>query len=235
MAEELVVFDPVLAKELVAAYRQLIDSGLLDQTIAKTTKEGGTKDAIVANTHTPIYFKNDSEHVIPPYALMQIGSTTEVSGSHNYITVKRPIHASVMRCPMLINGSREVEVDGYGVAQSGPVFRLLTDGTAYSPGDRLGPETGVFTATYGSMYAVIGDDDVATDVVRVMFDTSTMRGKTKAGGMTAGVPTEVYALDATGTVLTTEYLAESDAANIPGDTHIIMFSAYGSWLVYEVC
>lgn len=235
MAEELVVFEASLAKEMLAAYRKLIDSGLLEPQLEKPKSTGGTRSLIVTNSPTPIYFKNDSTHVIPPYALMQIGNTEEVAGNQNYITVKRPIHASVMRCPMLINGSREVEVDGYGVAQSGPVFRLLTDGTAYSPGDRLGPETGVFTATYGSMYAVIGDDDVATDVVRVMFDTSTMRGKTKAGGMTAGVPTEVYALDATGTVLTTEYLAESDAANIPGDTHIIMFSAYGSWLVYEVC
>jgi hypothetical protein len=235
MAEELVVFDPVLAKELVAAYRQLIDSGLLDQTIAKTTKEGGTKDSIVANTHTPIYFRNDSTYTIPPYSLMQMTDTVEASGSHNYVTVKRPIDSTLMRCPLLINGSREVEVNGYGVAQSGPVFRVKTDGTTYDPGDRLGPETGTFTATYGSMYAVIGDDDIEDDVVRVMFDTSSMYGKTKPAGLAHATPANVLAYNAAGTITAKEYLAETRISNIAADTDILMISCFGRWFASEIC
>jgi hypothetical protein len=182
-----------------------------------------------------IYFRNDSAQTVPPYGLMQISGTVEVTGSFNYVTIKRPIDATLMRCPLLINGPREVLTNEYGSAQIGPVYRLLHNGTAYVAGDRLGSLTATFTATYGSLYAVLGEDDIATDIVRVMFDTSCMYGKTQGAALVAGAPANVLAYDATDTITAKEYLAETLGASIPADTRILMLSSYGRWFASEIC
>lgn len=183
-----------------------------------------------------IYFRNDSAQTVPPYGLMQISGTVEVAGSFNYVTIERPIDATLMRCPLLINGPREVLTNEYGSAQVGPVYRLLHDNAhVYAAGDRLGSLTATFTATYGSVYAVLGEDDIATDIVRVMFDTSCMYGKTQGAALVAGAPANVLAYDATDTITAKEYLAETLGASIPADTRILMLSSYGRWFASEIC
>ncbi len=183
-----------------------------------------------------IYFRNDSAQTVPPYGLMQATGTVEVTGSFNYVKVKRPIDSTLMRCPLLINGPREVLTNEYGSAQVGPVFRLLHDGAhTYQPGDRLGSLTATFTATYGALYAVIGADDIDTNIVRVMFDTSSMYGKTKAAALVVGTPANVYVWDAAGTLTGKEYLAETKGATIPAATDILLISLYGRWFASRIC
>lgn len=182
-----------------------------------------------------IFFRNDSAQTIPPYGLMQIQTTLDVAGSYNLALVQRPIHASLMRSPLLINGDYEVLTGGYGMAQNGPVYRLLHDGGTYVAGDRLGAKTATFTATYGALYAVLGGDDIATNIVRVMFDTSEFKGKTKGVPLVVGTPANVYFRDAAGTLTTKEYLAETDESNIPADTAIDLIPMYGRLIAREVC
>lgn len=230
MEGDLGVFPIEIAKSMLAMYRKLVASGLLDSEIAQATEDRQN----VSNVPSPILVRNDSAFVIPPYGLMQPTGTVDVAGSSNYVKVKRPIDATLMRSPLLVNGPREVEVDGYGCAQSGPVFRLLHDGGTYAAGDRLGSLTGAFTATFGALFAVIGDDDIDTDIVRVMFDTSMFRGKTIAT-LVVGTPGNVYAYDAAGTLTTKQYLAETTASNIAATTDIILFPMYGRLLAVKAC
>jgi hypothetical protein len=183
----------------------------------------------------PIFFRNDSGQTIPPYGLMQIETTLDIAGSYNLALVQRPIHSSLMRCPLLINNDYEVLNGGFGMAQSGPVYRLLHDGGSYVAGDRLGAKTSTFTATYGALFAVLGSDNVATNIVRVMFDTSAFKGKTKGVALVVGTPANVYYTDAAGTITTKEYLAETDVSNIPAHTVIDLFPMYGRLVAREVC
>jgi len=235
MAEELAVFPLDVANEMLTVFRQLLASGLIDSANDDRDTPSKKQPMRVTNSQTPIYFRNDSTFTIPPYALMQMIDTVEVSGSQNYLKVKRPIDTTLLRCPLLINGPNEVEVDGYGVAQSGPVFRLLHNGTAYVAGDRLGPLTGTFTATYGGMYAVLGADDIETNIVRVMFDTSCMYGKTKSVSLVAGTPANVFVYDATGTLTSKEYLAETKGTAIPANTDLLLIPTFGRLFASRIC
>ena len=185
---------------------------------------------------TPIFFRNDSTHTIPAFGLMQIVDTLDVTDSYNLIKVKRPIDSTLMRCPLLVNGPAEVLADEFGMAQNGPVYWILHDGAhTYEPGDRLGSLTATFTATRGSLYAVLGTDAIATNVVRCMFDTSVMYGRTKVTGLNYATPANVLVYDAAGTLTAKEYLAETRVSNIPGDTEIALESAYGRWFATEIC
>jgi hypothetical protein len=234
MPADVGVFSVDDARAMYAAFSELLALGVLDKNFQK---DAGSLARIINRQSLVDSVKvfNDSGFVIPPYGLMQISTTVDVPGSKNYIKVKRPIDATLMRSPMLINGPREIEVDGYGTAQDGPVFRLLHDGGTYVAGDRLGAKTGGFSATYGGLYSVIGPDDIGTNIVRVMFDTSSFKGKTKATGLTAGTPGYVYFVDADGTETTREYLAETDVSDIAGDIDIRLDVMYGRLVAYEVC
>ncbi len=200
------------------------------------SKSGRPVDNIEA-VETPIHFLNDSAYTIPAFGLMQPTTTVTVDGSYTLVKVKRPIDSTLMRCPLLINGPTEVLTAEYGMAQPGPVYWLLHDGAhTYAAGDRLGSLTATFTATYGSLYAVLGaDDEIGTNVVKCMFDTSTMFGKTKAGGLNVGTPANVLVYDAAGTLTAKEHLAETRQSNIAGSTEIVLLSSYGRWLALGLC
>lgn len=189
---------------------------------------------IDTNASPGIPFRNDSGFTVPPYGLMQVYGTALVSGTL-YLTIKRPIDTTLMRCPLLINNQTECLDTAYGIAQAGPVFRLLTNGVAYAPGDRLGSLNPTFTATYGSMYAVLGNDNIVANVVRTMFDTSCLYGKTMAGGLTAATPANVLVYDANNVLTAKQYLAETKGTTIPPNTDVIMFSSYGRWFASRIC
>jgi hypothetical protein len=184
---------------------------------------------------TPIYFRNDSGVTIPPWGLVQPTGTYNETNSFCYVKVDRPIGATLMRCPLLINGPYECLDGDYGCAQQGPVFRLLHDGGTYVAGDRLGAKTGTFTATYGALYAVIGPDAIDTNIVRVMFDTSPFYGKTKSSGLTAATPANVYVYDAAGTLTSKEYLAETRVTDIAGDAEILLIPTFGRLFASRIC
>ena len=233
--QDLAVYSLEDGRAIFAAYRRLVALGILD--------DNGRDSAGITlpvkkftNATASIYVRNDSGFVIPPYGIMQSTNTVNVPGSNNYANVKRPIDSTLMRSPLLINGPREVAIDGYGVAQPGPVFRLLHDGAhTYEPGDRLGSLNGSFAATYGALYAVLGADDIATNIVRVMFDTSAFKGKTKSTPLVVGTPSTVFFRDAAGVLTAKEYLAETDVSDIPSHTEIWLFPMYGRLVASEVC
>jgi hypothetical protein len=205
-------------------------------TLAVERMSPSSSDEFYPSVPQPIYFRNDSGAIIPPYSMMQvIGCIEEETGGQNYITVRKPIYTtSTCRCPLLFNGAEEIEVGGFGTAQFGPVFRVKTDGTAYDPGDRLGPENASWQATYGAMYTVLGNDDIEEDVVRVMFDVSTMRAQT-ISPLVSGTPGNVKAYDANGTLTAKEYVAETDGTTIAGTTNILLFVQYGRFFALKYC
>lgn len=234
MAEQLAVFDEATAKDVLATLAALKASGLLGPNQSSELNQG-LPGQQVWNTPIPTLVYNDSGQTVPSYGLMQMTTTLEEDG-RNYVKIKRPIDSTLMRCPLLINGPTEIAVAGYGCPQPGPVFRLLHDGAhTYEPGDRLGSLTATFTATYGSLYAVIGADDIDTNIVRVMFDTSSMYGKTKAATLVAGTPGNVYVYDAAGALTSKEYLAETKGATIPAATDILLISLHGRWFASRIC
>jgi hypothetical protein len=235
VAEDLAVFDEQTAREMLAAFKHLQASGLLEPDL-KAREQRGNPGKTVTHQQPPIFVRNDSGETIPPYSFMQMTGTANVTDSFSYVTVRKPVHSTILRCPLLFNGIYEIANGDYGVAQNGPVFSLKCS-TIPVVGDRMGPSTGSWLGFLGSMYAVIGEDTTAIedDVYKVMFDTSNWRGKTKSGGLTAGTPALVKVYKADGTLSSTEYTAETAVSNIAGDKEIELFSQYGRWFAVRLC
>jgi hypothetical protein len=228
MAEQFGIYTEEIAKEVLRVVRQLQSSG--------SVGSGFTEDINKKNGNNQpggIFVYNDSEEIVPAYAFMQ-ATTTQNEGVRSYIKIEKPIDSTILRCPLLINGPTEIPVGGYGMAQNGPVYRLKCE-TIPVLGDRMGPTTGEWLGFLGSMYAVIGADEVEEDVFKVMFDTSSWRGKTKTAGLTVGTPALVKVYDAAGTLRSTEYTAETAVSNIAGDKEIELFSQYGRWFAVGLC
>lgn len=235
MAEDLAVFDEQTARDMLAAFKHLQASGLLEPDL-KAREQRGNPGKTVTHQQPPIFVRNDSGLTIPPYSFMQPTGTVNVTDSFSYVTVKQPIDSTIFRCPLLFNGIYEIANGEYGVAQNGPVYSLKCE-TIPVLGDRMGPTTGEWLGFLGAMYTVIGEDTTAIedDVYKVMFDTSSWRGKTKAGGLTAGTPAAVKVYDAAGTLRTTEYTAETVVSSIAAYTEILLFSQYGRWFAVGLC
>jgi hypothetical protein len=236
MADELVVFAPDLANEMLATFKAIKAKGLLEPDLEAKQLRGNPVRQ-VTHPQPPIFVRNDSGQTIPPYAFMQATGTVNVTDSFCYVTVKQPTDTTTqLHCPLLINGIYEIPNGDYGVAQNGPVFSLWCDTTRVA-GDRLGPRPDEWYSQLGSMYAVIGEDETAieTDVYKVMFDTSTARGKTVSGGITAGATGTVKLYKADGTLGTNEYTAETVVSSIAADTEILLFSQYGRWFAVGLC
>ena len=60
-------------------------------------------------------------------------------------------------------------------------------------------------------------------------------GKTKSGGIAVGTPALVDVYDSDGSLAGRELLAETRVANIPANTEVVLFSAYGRWLAVRLC
>jgi hypothetical protein len=203
-------------------------------TLAVERTSDRPQDESTPFIQTPVFFRNDSGAAIPAYSMMQVSGTVN-DGNQNFITVRKPIYTtSKCRCPILFNAAEEIGIDEFGTAQSGPVFRVKTDGGTYAAGDRLGPKDTEWTATFGAMYTVLGSDDIDTNIVRVMFDVSSFLGKTIAD-LVAGTPGNVYAYDADGTLTSKQYLAETKGTTIAADSDIILWPQYGRLFALKYC
>lgn len=219
MAENLAVFDESTANDLLATMAAIKDGGLLDPKQDETKR--GLDGRKVENTPIPTIVYNTSGQVVPAYGLMQVIGNLDEDG-RNYVTIKRPAD-SVPPGLLLVNGSTEIAIAGYGIAQVGPTYRLLHDGGTYAAGYTLGINIGAFTATAGHMFSVLGDDELVTgtdNVVRVMFADPTrlvlaytVTGATGRSGTTLGKGTATMrylAVSGTDRVLT----ATTDTAPI---------------------
>lgn len=232
MPQDLGVFEEDDARLILETVKGINELGILKPSV-ETEKKRGLEPNNVTNSLTPQYVRNDSGETIPAYSFMQVTGTVEIGGQ-NFFKVEKSIDPTLLRCPLLINSPREILDGETGLAQYGPVYRVKAS-TSYDVGDRLGPITGSWQAGYGSMYAVLGVDDLETNLYRVAFDTSTFRGRTKSGGLSPGTPALVLVYDATNTITAKEYMAETAVSAIPGNTEILMFSTYGRWFAVRLC
>ena len=251
MAENFAVFDESTANDLLATMAAIKDGGLLAPKQDQTKR--GLDGRKVENTPVPTIVYNDSGQTVPAYGLMQITGNLDEDG-RNYVKIKRPAD-SVPPALLLVNGPSEIAVAGYGVAQTGPTYRLLHDGGSYAAGYTLGLKIDAFTATLGHMFAVLGDDELVSgtdNVVRVMFADPTRLilayttgGATARSGTTLGKGTATMrylAVSGTDRVLTatTDTAAVTFfnlAASVVGTNRYVMLLRFGADLVcvWEEC
>lgn len=129
---------------------------------------------------TPVYFRNDSGETIPAFSIVQLTGTVDDEGKVYYIA-KRPIAtANALNDLFVVSGSNDIEANGFGVAQEGPIYRIKTTST-YGVGTRLGPDHTAWTATTGIMFSNIGDDEIETGVVRASRNESMLMGVATSG------------------------------------------------------
>ena len=176
-----------------------------------------------------ILFRNDSGEEIPPYALMHITGTAE--NQFNYVTVTKPASSNVERSKILVNGPEAVADGGFGTAQSGPIFRIIHDGSlTYQAGDRVGYKNNSFLAGLNPTFLVLGNDDLEDDMIRVMYDDSELRG------VAATTITATTAGDVTVTTPTTRtHKAKTIGLSILSGTNVRLGSENGEWTAIEVC
>lgn len=132
---------------------------------------------------TPIFVRNDSAETMPPFACMQVTGTVE-NGGQNYITANKPVDTDGTAGGYLFNGFAEIEAGGFGIANDGPVVRTLVTGSP-SSGDALVPVVSSWSVAIGDGPLVaIGDDDIASGVVRAFASTGGGGGGVTVYGFT---------------------------------------------------
>lgn len=183
------------------------------------------------------HFRNDSGQVIPAYGLMQASGTVKVSNV-NYVTVERPFDYNAAQSIYLVNGPQEVKVDGYGTTQSGPYYKILSDGGTYTAGDRLGWKASSFEATNGCLFSVIGADPIEEDILLCCRDDSCAYGRTSAS-ITAGSSGNVVIWKANGSgnwsAGSKTHTAYALVSNIASGEDVLLLPVNGRWLAQEIC
>ena len=191
------------------------------------------------NAPSPIYFKSVSAEVIPAYGCIQMVGTEELAG-RNYILVDRPIDytGSVMG-PFLFNGPTEVEANGLGTAQSGPVYRAISDGGSYSVGTRLGPVASSFEVSKGPLFAYIGDDDLVEDCVRVIACETPLlavAGGSGIAGNSSGTVTAKQPASGNWGAGTVTYTAWNPTGIAIGNNSLcLIYPVDAKWVALELC
>lgn len=186
-----------------------------------------------------IIFRNDSGEEIPPYAIMQVIGTVEDAG-RNYLLVDKPlIWTGTLTGPFLFNNQWAVAASEFGTAQDGPVFRCIKDSTSLSIDMRIGPVDAQWTVGKGCLYKYIGPDDVATDCIRVIADSTPLLGSTDGSGITAGgsgTVTVRVPSATTWSVGSVTYTAWNDApTSIGANARVMIFPLNAKWHAVELC
>lgn len=162
-------FKPETAQLILAVVKYLRDSGF----VIPPKGQGQANYP----PETPIFFRNDSGEVVPPFACMQATGTVE-SGGQNYITIDKPTDTSGTAGGYLFNSISEVEIDGYGMAYEGPFVRMLTDGSTVTCGEKWQPTVAAWTVEPGgSLFSAVGADDIETDVMRAFVGATGTSGQ----------------------------------------------------------
>lgn len=192
-----------------------------------------------ANVPSPIYFKSVSAEIIPAYGCIQMVGTEELAG-RNYILVDRPIDftGSVMG-PFLFNGPTEVEANGLGTAQWGPIYRAITDGGAYSVGTRFGPVESSFELAKGPLFTYIGDDDLVEDCVRVIACETPLlavAGGSGIAGNSSGTVTAKQPASGNWGAGTVTYTAwNPTGVAIANNSLCLIYPVDTKWIALELC
>lgn len=200
---------------------------------------GQAAESLRPHIASSVIFKNTSGQTVVPYGIVQpVGMLVE--NDRNYVEVTRPIDlTSAMQGPFYLNGPREVLNNEYGTAQSGPVFRIVTDGGTHNVNKRLGPTTSSFLAGSGCVWKVIGDDDIGTNIKRVKEDPTPIIGTVKTPGISANsTGTFFYREPVSGdwSVTTIEYTGYNDSTSaLATGTKVLAFPIDARWKLVEIC
>jgi len=123
----------------------------------------------------PVYVRNDSGVVIPPFACLQTTGTVE-EVDQNYIKVVKPVDTTGDAGPYLFNGQEEIAATGemrYGVAYDGPLCRMRTAGATFASGDKCQPVVGEWhIEAGGDQFTMIGPDDIEENAYRGVIGES---------------------------------------------------------------
>lgn len=208
-------------------------------TLALERGKGGNTATERPNTPSPIYFKNQSSHVIPAYGCMQMVGTEEIGGS-NYLLVDRPFdYSDSVMGPFLLNGPSEVEAGGLGTAQWGPIYRAASDGGTYTVGTRMGPTADSFEVAKGCLFTYLGDDDVVEDCIRLIACETpilAVAGGSGIAGNSSGTVTAKQPASGNWTAGSVTYTAWAPtAAAISANATVMIFPVDAKWVAIEVC
>jgi hypothetical protein len=144
----------------------------------------------------PIYIRNDTGETIPAFGCVQCNGTVE-QGGQNYIKVVKPVDDTGAAGGFLFNSIAPIGTDDnskYGIAYGGPLARMLTDGSTVTCGESWKPDIGEFAIVPGGViFTAIGEDDIATDVMRGFFKggNTSLVMKSPGGGIAARSGTTV--------------------------------------------
>ena len=191
------------------------------------------------NAPSPIYFKSVSAEVIPAYGCIQMVGTEELAG-RNYILVDRPIdYTSSVMGPFLLNGPAEVEANGLGTAQWGPVYRAISDGGSYSVGTRFGPVESSFALSKGPLFTYLGDDDLVEDCVRVIACETPLlavAGGSGIAGNSSGTVTAKQPASGNWGAGTVTYTAWNPTGIAIGNNSLcLIYPVDAKWVALELC
>lgn len=189
----------------------------------------------------PLYVANDYGGEIPAFGCVQITGTREEHGQ-NYLKVDQPADIAASAGMYLYNGPNAIEEGGFGWCQSGPILRVLTDGTAMAAGERWGPKADQFEIGPGGYLTCCGEDDVAEDVMRAYaVDTPHIFFGRSSSLILSGASGDVtiYSLSgtpsATSTVVSAKNIA-GDQSSVNNYLGVCREAASGLWIVFfEVC
>ncbi len=150
-------------------FLRILQNVARDYQAGKLTASGAGMPQVSPTMPTPAPFRNDSGETIPAYGCMQVTGTEEV-GSDNLLVVDKPDDADGTSGWYVFNGPREVADNDFGTAQLGPILRGYKDSGAITAGERWAPVSGQWYLAQvdGGIFAALGADDVADDVLKVM-------------------------------------------------------------------
>jgi hypothetical protein len=187
----------------------------------------------------PIYFYNASSHTIPAYGCIQIVGTESIDDQY-ILKVDRPFdYTDSVMGPFLFNGPAEVEANGLGTAQWGPIYRAISDGGTYSIGTRFGPIASSFEMGKGPLYTYMGQDDVVEDCVRLIACETPLLAIADSSGISANSSGTVVAKQpASGnwTAGTVSYTAwNPTGVGIASNALCLIYPVDAKWVALELC
>ncbi len=152
-------YTPDVARLILATVQYLRQSGFVIQASGANIRNSGQGDSI--------HVRNDSGEEVPAFACMQVTGAVDVGGQ-NYITIDKAADVTGTAGWYLFNSIAPIEIDGYGIANDGPLARILTNGTAVTCGDKWAPTVNQWyiSPSDSGIISAVGEDDIETNVMR---------------------------------------------------------------------
>ena len=142
---------------------------------------GGQKQQAIFEAPEEFVVANTSGEIVPPFAVMQC-----ISFDTDAIEIQKPADRYGQAGPYLINGGREIPIDGRGVGRNTGPLTIHTDGSADTALQRLSAEEDEWFAIYNpaGCWLYLGDSTLRPegDVVFAMHVNYPQVIHAKTGG-----------------------------------------------------